>query len=519
MRVMHEALEATARRLPEKTMLVCGPRRLSFGEVDAAANRLANGLISIGIRPGDRIAVYVENSPEAVISIFGILKAGAVFSVVTPTTKASKLADVLADEQAGALITINDPRRLASVSGALSAAFVPIVIWVGGCPEQPAPGAGGSFLDWAAVAETGSARSPEVGTIDLDLGTIIYTSGTTGRPKGVMSAHRDMLFAATAINDYLGNTADDVLFCSLPLAHTYGLYQLFTATLIGATVVLEPGFIFPAQALATMDRERVTGLPGVPTMFAVLLRQGGLDGFDLTSLRYLTNAAAPLPPDLLAALRRAFPQVQLFSMYGQTECKRACYLPPEELDSRPDSVGIPLPGTEAYVVDDSGRRVPAGVTGELVLRGSHLMRGYWGKPEETAARLRPGPTPGELALHTGDLFRADEDGFLYFVGRSDDIIKSRGEKVSPHEIETALRRLPGVADVAAFGVPDDVLGEAIKVVVVPEPGSSPSEREVRAFCARELDDNMVPKHVEFRDELPRTDHGKLERKKLATCAA
>jgi acyl-coenzyme A synthetase/AMP-(fatty) acid ligase len=206
-------------------------------------------------------------------------------------------------------------------------------------------------------------------------------------------------------------------------------------------------------------------------------------------------------------------------MYGQTECKRTCYLPPEQLDTRPGSVGIPIPGTQVYIVDEDGKPVPPGLTGELVVQGPHLMRGYWERPEETAKRLRPGPNSDELMLYTGDLFRMDTEGYLYFVSREDDIIKSRGEKVSPNEIENSLYGLDAIADVAAVGVPDEILGEAIKVYVVLRDGTTLTERDVRAHCARHLEDFMVPKYVEFRTELPKSGNGKTMRRELKACVA
>lgn len=520
MELVHHSLERSARRTPDRIALVCGDARLRYVDLDAAATRLAAGLIVEGIAPGDRVAIVLENSVEAVIAIFGVLKAGAVFTALNPSTKADKLAEVLRDERAAALIAGGTAPLRRTVLAIVAAEPPPVsaIIWVGGVPEVPRP-AGGRFLDWDRLLAAGSrepAPSPEP---EADLGTIIYTSGTTGSPKGVMCGHADMVFATRAIATYLENSADDVIFCALSLAFTYGLYQLLTAVLVGATLVLEPNFVFPRKALEVMTRERVTGLPAVPTMYALLLRLGRFTGHDLPSLRYLTNAAAPLPVPHIRALRAAFPGAKFFSMYGQTECKRACYLPPEEVDRRPDSVGIPLPGTRAYVVDHAGNRVPPGAVGELVLAGPHLMRGYWDNPEATARRLRHGPVPGEPVMYTGDLFRADEEGFLYFVSREDDIIKSRGEKVSPLEIEQALHDLPGVREVAAIGVPDDLLGEAIKVVVVPEPGARLTAREVRAHCARHLEDFLVPKLVEFRDELPKSGNGKTIRSALRVCAA
>jgi len=230
-------------------------------------------------------------------------------------------------------------------------------------------------------------------------------------------------------------------------------------------------------------------------------------------LRYLTNTAAALPRAHIERLREIFPQAKLFSMYGLTECKRCTYLPPEQLGVRPDSVGIAIPGTEAYVVDEQGQRVPAGTVGELVIRGAHVMKGYWGDAAATERVLKPGPHPWEKVLHTGDLFRADAEGYLYFVGRKDDIIKTRGEKVSPKEVENVLYELPGIREAVIVGVPDPILGQAVKAIVVAEAGVT--EREVIRHCAARLEDFMVPSTVEFREQLPKSENGKIARRELA----
>jgi acyl-CoA synthetase (AMP-forming)/AMP-acid ligase II len=251
----------------------------------------------------------------------------------------------------------------------------------------------------------------------------------------------------------------------------------------------------------------------VPTLYALLLDMN-LDRFDLSSLRYLTNTAAALPVEHIQRLRDAFPWTRLYSMYGLTECKRTLYLPPEELDRRPGSVGIAIPGTEVWIEDEMGNRLGPGEIGELVVRGSHVMQGYWNAPEQTAQRYRPGRYPAERLLHTGDLFKTDEEGFLYFVSRKDDIIKSRGEKVAPKEIESVLYRLPDVLEAAVVGVPDPVLGEAIKAYVVRSNGTELTEKQVLRHCAQHLEDFMMPKYVEFRESLPKTSSGKIKKTDL-----
>jgi acyl-CoA synthetase (AMP-forming)/AMP-acid ligase II len=345
---------------------------------------------------------------------------------------------------------------------------------------------------------------------------IVYTSGSTGFPKGVTMTHANVVAAATSITTYLESRAEDVVLSVLPLAFDYGLYQALMCAKAGATLVLEKS-TFPAVLLEKLRSERVTGFPLVPTLAAVLLQMRQLEPGMFPGLRYITNTAAALPRAHIERLRELFPSARLYSMYGLTECKRCTYLPPEELERRPESVGIAIPGTEAYVVDEEGRRVAPGVTGELVIRGAHVMKGYWNDEAATARALRTGPYPWEKVLYTGDLFRTDGEGFLYFVGRKDDIIKTRGEKVSPKEVENVLYELPQVREAAVVGVPDAVLGSAIKAIVAAEPGLT--ERDVIRHCAARLEDFMVPTLVEFRPHLPKSENGKIARRELAAEAA
>jgi acyl-CoA synthetase (AMP-forming)/AMP-acid ligase II len=349
--------------------------------------------------------------------------------------------------------------------------------------------------------------------IDLDLACLIYTSGSTGDPKGVMSDHSNVVFAANAIIEYLGNLESDIILDALPLSFDYGLYQLLMTFKFGGTLVLERSFTYPAAVLKRIEQERVTGFPGVPTIFAILLPMD-LAAFDLSSLRYLTNTAAALPVRHIEELRKKFPRVTLFSMYGLTETKRTLYLPPAELERRPGSVGIPIPGTEAWIEDEAGRRLGPGEVGELVVRGRNVMRGYWESPELTARRFRLDPATGDRVCCTNDLFRTDSDGFFYFVSRKDDIIKCRGEKVAPKEVEHAIQGIPSVREVAVIGIPDPLLGQAIKAFVVTSDRSL-TEKAVLAHCRAHLDEFMVPKAVEFCSELPKTSTGKIKKSDLA----
>ena len=511
--LVQEFLQASAAQRPEKVALVCDGRRFTYAELDRLSNRLARALTRRGVQRGDRVAIWHPNSLETVVGIFAILKAGAVFVVVNHTTKPEKLLGILNNCRAVALLA--DARTHPSWLVTALPEQAPSVKLLVLCGDQkptldPARVPCLHFQQLAAEAPDTPLACP---CIDLDLACLIYTSGSTGEAKGVMSDHSNVVFAASSIIEYLHNVTSDVVLNVLPLSFDYGLYQLLMTFKFGGTLVLEKSFAFPAVILKRIQEERVTGLPGVPTIFAMLMPMD-LSTFDLSSLRYLTNTAAALPASHIQGLRRKFPQATLYSMYGLTETKRTLYLPPDQLDRRPDSVGIPIPGTEAWLEDEAGVRLGPGQIGQLVVRGRHVMRGYWEAPEATARRFRPGPLPGERVCCTGDLFRMDEEGYFYFVGRQDDIIKSRGEKVAPKEIENVLCGLGGVREAAVIGVPDPVLGQAIKAWIV---ASDPqlSQTAVLAYCKRNLEDFMVPKYVEFRRELPRTASCKIQKRDLA----
>ncbi len=506
--LLHEFLTNSAARSPEHVAVVVGESRLTYADVDQKSTALACSLLDAGLKRGDRVAVFLDNCPETIVTFFGVLKAGGAFLPINPTTRARKLCHLLSHSETRFVVT---DRRRATLVAQSSEALPEVcgIIGVGGLPELPG---GWLSLDFDAAVAAGPERElPDV--IDVDLAALIYTSGSTGHPKGVMHTHASLVSAFTSITTYLQNTSDDVILSVLPLAFVYGLGQVFTAFRVGATVVLEKSMMYPAEVLAHAVEEGATGIPFVPTIAALFL-QADLSSFDLSTLRYMTNAGAPLPEAHLDALREKLPHVALFNMYGQTECIRASYLPPSQAHCRALSVGKGIPNQEVYVVDAEGNRVAPGIPGELVVRGSQLMLGYWKMPEETAAKLRPGAIPGSTVLRTGDLFKTDDEGYLYFVSRQDDIIKTRGEKVAPKEVEDALYRLDAIAEAAVVGVPDAVLGEVVKAVVVLKDGAELERRDILRACAKELEDFMVPKIVEFRKSLPKTDSGKIRRNAL-----
>lgn len=507
-RLLHDALlehgadPAQAQRIA----VVAEGRPHSYGELLDAASRLACALRQRGVVRGDRVAIYMDNTWPCVVSIFAVLLAGGAFLLVNPLTKSDKLGFILDDS--GARVLLSD--------GHIAQEFAPLL------PDRPAlrviasgvlP-AGLAVEAFDAVLAAGEPLRERVPAIATDLAALIYTSGSTGQPKGVMQTHQSMLFAAGSLIEYLRLGPDERILCALPLAFDYGLYQWLMTVQLGATLVLERSFAFPAQVFARMQAFDVTVFPGVPTIFAMLLSAHRREPLCFPGITRVTNTAAALPDEQALKLREIFPNALIYKMYGLTECKRVCYLEPELLEAKPGSVGKAIPGTEVYLRSPAGEPVAPGESGILHVRGPHVMLGYWNRPDLSAQMLRPGPLPGERVLCTHDWFRMDAEGFLYFVGRSDDIIKTRGEKVSPVEVENVLHAIDGIREAVVVGVPDELLGEAIRAYVVLEPGAALDVGQIRAQCMRRLESFMVPQQIVPCADLPRTATGKVSRKAL-----
>jgi long-chain acyl-CoA synthetase len=483
------AVRRFAQVRPEHTAIVFGDRRVSYRELDQKIDRTAALFRAAGAERGDRIIVALENSLEAVLAFYGALRCDAVPSLIAPAMKPKRIASLVAFAEAKIFVAAANSPALAEVRDV--ATLTPDRLW--DAPEAP---------------------PPERRSIELDLAIICWTSGSTGESKGVMLTHQNLRNSATAIGTYLEHRDDEVILCVLPLSHTYGMFQMLVTHQFGGTLVLEKGFGMAWPMVQRMVAERVTGFAGVPTIFASMLALKNLPSADLSSVRYLTNAAYGLPAPQIVRLREVLPKVRFFAMYGQTEATRIAYLPPEKTLERPSSVGISFTNQECWIEREDGTRAAPDEVGELVVRGSNVMRGYWKNPEATARALRPGPVPGEVVHHTGDLFKMDADGFLYFVARMDDIIKTRGEKVAPLEVEAVITKIPGVIEVAVVGVNDPVLGVAVKAAVVKSPEAVVTADDVKRKVREELDEHAVPKYVEFVDALPKTSSGKVKKSEL-----
>jgi amino acid adenylation domain-containing protein len=508
-RLLHEALLFSAARDGNagKVAVVVEGRPYTYGDLVDHASRLAGALRARGLRRGDRVAIYMDNTWPCVVSVYATLLAGGVFIIVNPQTKADKVEFILNDSGARVLLT----------DGHLSKEFLPAlpnvreplaVIASGALP------AGAAIEAFDAVLRDAAPAAPTTEIIPNDLAALIYTSGSTGNPKGVMQTHQSMVFAAGSLIEYLRLSALDRILCVLPIAFDYGLYQLLMSIQLGATLVLERSFTYPAQIFARMQEQSVTVFPGVPTIYAMLISSHGRTPLSFPSVTRVTNTAAALPDEFVTKLREIFPNALIYKMYGLTECKRVCYLEPELAEQKPGSVGRAIPGTEIYLLSPEGKPVPPGENGILYVRGPHVMVGYWNRPDLSDHMLKPGKLPGERVLCTQDFFRMDADGFLYFVGRSDDIIKTRGEKVSPVEVENAIHSIPGVREAAVVGIPDPLLGEAIRAYVVVEGSPALTDKQLRVACAARLENFMVPKEFVFVPELPKTVTGKVSKKLL-----
>jgi amino acid adenylation domain-containing protein len=509
--LLNDFLRNSAERWPAKIGIVSGSRRASYAAVLNQARALAWQLRKSGVRRGDRVLICAENSVDTVVAFWGVLEASAVAVPISPLTKSHKLLWLINDSRASALII--DARTAVAFAPIAQRSRHELATFIIGDADE------GVILQTGAIAFSTpmpSDRSEEAlprECIDVDLATIIYTSGSTGEPKGVMLTHRNMLSAAASICGYLKLHESDTVLSALPMAFDYGLYQVLLSARQGAILILERSLQLPTQVALRAAAERATVFPGVPTTFGLLAELKDISHL-FSTVRVVTSTGAALSSAQVKNITTLFPHAHIFSMYGLTECKRCTYLPPDDLLRKPESVGIAIPNTELWLVNEEGRRVSPGAVGELVIRGATVMRGYWERPEETAKALRPGPLPGEKVLYTGDYCRLDDEGYLYFVGRKDDIIKSRGEKVAPAEVEATLHAILGVKEAAVVGIPDKILGQAVEAYVVLEAGACLTEIDLKRECRKRLEAFMVPKSVKIRDVLPKLENGKVNKKDL-----
>jgi acyl-CoA synthetase (AMP-forming)/AMP-acid ligase II len=507
-RLLHDLLDLAARRWPRRTALSTPEGALTYAELAARSRRAGALLAGRGVRRGDRVVITATDGLGTTAMLYGASRVGAAFSVLHEQVRGAPLAHVLADCEPALLVTdapeAADTARHAGVATALLERDV----------EEDGPGAGPGPGPRDVPGDPGTL-GVDPGTLGVDPACLIYTSGTTSLPKAVVCTHQQMLFAATAIHSRLNYRADDVIYCPLPLSFDYGLYQLFLAALSGAQLRLGNAAEAGPPLMRTLEATGATVLAGVPSVsdrLSWLLTRGRQrHGQPLPALRLLTNTGAALPETTMASLRSGLPGLRIQVMYGLTECKRAAIMPPDGDLERPGSSGIPLPGTEMFVVSDDGERQPPGEIGQFVVRGPHVMAGYWRRPELSAERF---PRAEGLfpQLVTGDWGWMDEEGYVYFSGRRDDLYKERGFRVSCTEVEAAACRVAGV-DAAAV-LPPGESRTALLAVVTELP-----EGEVVARMREEIEPFKIPRRCVRLAELPVNGNGKVDRKALAALVA
>jgi long-chain acyl-CoA synthetase len=511
-RVLGEALMFSARNWPSKTAVVIKTREFSYYALQACAESVAQHLVFSGIKKGDRVAVYMNNSWQSVVSIYGITLAGAAFLVINPQTKADKLHYILKDS--GAKILFSESILNNELSGALGDPTDIVEMIISGDLNKISRFPSVKLVDFEETISPDSPKSVLPRVIPNDLAALIYTSGSTGFPKGVMMTHQSMVFTSWSLVEYLRLSEEDRILLLLPLAFDYGLYQLLMAITIGGTLIVEQSFTFPASVYKQIELAKPTVFPGVPTIYAMMIAANKKTGLSFDCIRKVTNTAAALPEEFVPDLKKIFPNALIFKMYGLTECKRVCYLEPELVDIKTESVGKAIPGTEVFLLSQDGKPVKPGERGILHIRGPHVMLGYWHKEELSKEMLREGSLPGERILCSNDWFKMDEEGFLYFQGRTDDIIKTRGEKVSPLEIENIIYKIPGIKEVAVIGVPDELMGEAIIAFVTTHGNAEVGEMEIRKECSSKLELFMIPKRIIILPEMPKSSNSKIDKKEL-----
>lgn len=510
--LLHQLITHCAQRSPAREALRLNFDALDYASLAGRVEAFAHGLVGLGVERGERVALYLDKRLETVVAAFGAAACGAVMVPINPLLKPAQVGHILRDCNVRVLLTTTG--RLAALDDELPRCHdLGHVVLADGLPERLGRLGTHAFID-LLQAERRTLHC----VIDRDLAAILYTSGSTGQPKGVMLSHHNLVAGAHSVATYLENTAEDTLLAALPLSFDAGFSQLTTAFSVGARVVLL-NYLLPRDVLGVMEQHAITGLTAVPPMWGQLA-QVDWPARAHQHLRYIATTGGRMPKAVLRALRAKLPHAKPYLMYGLTEAFRSTYLPPEEADARPDSIGKAIPNVEILVLRADGSPAAPHEPGELVHRGSLVAQGYWNDPEKTAERFRPlprraGQVIDEIAVFSGDMVRLDDDGFVYFIGRRDEMIKTSGYRVSPTEIEEVLYREAGVQEVAIFPVPHPSLGEAIVGMVVTTPCHDISEHALIRACREHLPAYMVPQRLMFSLEaLPRNHNNKIDRSAL-----
>jgi acyl-CoA ligase (AMP-forming) (exosortase A-associated) len=516
--VLSDLVSAAAAKSPTATALNYRGQKLAYGELAERVRAAVEGYLALGVRRGERIGVYLDKRFETVVAMFAAAAAGAVFVPINPLLKPRQVGHILRDCNVRVLVTATERARALAeeLAGSRDLRHVVLVDAGADCALDRRI----AKLPWQALQDNATASRTPHRVIDQDMAAIFYTSGSTGLPKGVVLSHRNLVAGANSVSQYLGNHAGDRILSALPLSFDAGFSQLTTAFKVGASVTLL-NYLLPQDLVNTVVAEGITGLTAVPPLWNQVITIDWPEAAR-ASMRYIANTGGAMPGPTLAKLRMLLPRTQVFLMYGLTEAFRSTYLPPDQVDRRPGSIGKAIPNAEILVVAPDGRICEPGESGELVHRGALVSLGYWNDPAKTAERFRPAPgQPSglcltEVAVWSGDTVRLDEEGYLYFVGRRDEMIKTSGYRVSPNEIEETIYASGLVGEVVALGVKHPTLAQAIVVLATPPANASRLDHAaVTTFCKREMPAYMVPQHIAARPSLPRNPNGKIDRVLLA----
>jgi acyl-CoA ligase (AMP-forming) (exosortase A-associated) len=508
--LLHEMIRRSTELQPEKEALVFKNERLTYSDVYSRVMSFGHALQQAGLQRGERVGIYLEPSVEQALSIFGTNAGDGVFVPMNHQIFPEQVLHIMKDCEMTGLVTTENRWQalLEQMDGPAPLKFV--------LTEAASAPADGSAAKINLQDAFHSSLQPQNRCIEKDLAAILYTSGSTGKPKGVMLTHAQIMAGSTIVSDYLGITEKERILAVLPFNFDAGLNQIMTAFQQCASLIMI-NFVFAREIVKMLEKESITGLAGVPTLWSLLSQpQSTLAKTPLPALRYITNTGGAMPQPVLAKLREYLPQTQIFLMYGLTEAFRSTYLPPDQVDSRPTSIGKAIPDTEILVINEQGNPCKPGEIGELVHRGPTVSLGYWGYPDLTDQVLRPYPFAApqlrdwEKVCYSGDLVKLDEEGYIYFVGRRDTMIKSSGFRISPTEVEEVIFRCGQVVGAAVIGIPDEVLGQHIKAFVVRKSDSDISPEAILTFCAEHLPRYMVPQELDLLNELPKTPSGKVD---------
>ncbi len=515
--LLHQLVEHSAAKTPEAIAIRHKQTQWSYQAFAQSCQYIAQALLALDLTRQQRVGVYLPKQMETAASFFAIPKAGGVFVPINPVLKAPQVGHILRDCDVQILIT-SSSRALGLSEELQHSPELHTVIIVEDTPPTLNTTRPIRVLSWQDFLSQQSDR-PLPSVIDTQMAAILYTSGSTGKPKGVVLSHRNLVAGAESVSEYLNITSQDNLLAVLPFSFDYGLNQLISAIYSGASCTLLD-YLLPRDVIKALVNHTITGLAAVPPLWAQLAQLDWPESIN-DHLRYMTNSGGKMPKSILQSLRQKVPNSQFFLMYGLTEAFRSTYLPPDQIDSRPDSMGKAIPNAEVLVVREDGSPCAPHEPGELVHKGSLVAMGYWNDPEKTAERFKPAPDQlkelplTEIAVWSGDQVSMDEEGYLYFVGRKDDMIKTSGYRVSPTEVEEVFYSSGMVKEAAALGIEHPTLGQAIVVVIKPGPDQDCQEQTLIHLCKKQLPNFMVPSKIIIQEELPKNPNGKIDRKQLS----